>query len=208
MSSRTCAPTAGESPREPAERVAHGVHVRGAGVREDRDHPAQDAASLHALRVHGLRVALLHVVGEADVVVPVEENSDVIEKRYRELGGSIEVIRKPGVGHHPHALKDPKSIVDFIHRHTSKALSVRAHSPRVLVRSGLARSSSKFRQEKVGHVAFIGGSITEMNGYRPMVGDLLEERFPETAFTFTAAGISIANEAASGGECVIGTTLT
>ncbi|MEN9020747.1 MAG: GDSL-type esterase/lipase family protein [Verrucomicrobiales bacterium] len=135
-------------------------------------------------------IPLLHVVGEADVVVPVEENSDVIEKRYRELGGSIEVIRKPGVGHHPHALEDPKSIVDFIHRHTSKALSVRAHSPRVLVRSGLARSSSKFRQEKVGHVAFIGGSITEMNGYRPMVGDLLEERFPETAFTFTAAGIS------------------
>lgn len=39
-------------------------------------------------------------------------------------------------------------------------------------------------------MAFIGGSITEMNGYRPMVCDDLQERYPETEFTFTAAGIS------------------
>ena len=58
-------------------------------------------------------IPLLHVVGEADVVVPVEENSDIIEKGYSELGGSIKVIRKPGVGHHPHALEDPGPIVDF-----------------------------------------------------------------------------------------------
>jgi pimeloyl-ACP methyl ester carboxylesterase len=63
------------------------------------------------------KVALIHVVGEADKIVPVTENSDVIEKRYRELGGEIKVIRKPGVGHHPHSLKDPKPIVDFILAH-------------------------------------------------------------------------------------------
>lgn len=40
------------------------------------------------------------------------------------------------------------------------------------------------------HVAFMGGSITEMNGYRPMVCEMLKERFPETEFTFTAAGIA------------------
>ncbi|MDP6466594.1 MAG: GDSL-type esterase/lipase family protein [Pirellulaceae bacterium] len=48
----------------------------------------------------------------------------------------------------------------------------------------------RFEQEKTGHVAFIGGSITEMNGYRPLVMELLQRRFPKTAFTFTAAGIS------------------
>ncbi len=62
------------------------------------------------------KVPLFHVIGEADTVVPVAENSDVIEKRYRALGGSIEVIRKPGIGHHPHSLKDPKPIVDFVLR--------------------------------------------------------------------------------------------
>ena len=62
------------------------------------------------------KVPLFHVIGEADTIVPVAENSDVIEKRYEKLGGSIEVIRKPGIGHHPHSLKDPKPIVDFVLR--------------------------------------------------------------------------------------------
>lgn len=48
----------------------------------------------------------------------------------------------------------------------------------------------RFEREKKGHVAFIGGSITEMNGYRPMVMGILKRRFPETQFTFTAGGIS------------------
>ena len=65
------------------------------------------------------KVPILHVVGDADKVVPVTENSDVVEKRYRELDGEIKVIRKKGVGHHPHALKDPKPIVDFIVKHAS-----------------------------------------------------------------------------------------
>ncbi|MFT5199740.1 MAG: lysophospholipase L1-like esterase/pimeloyl-ACP methyl ester carboxylesterase [Planctomycetota bacterium] len=58
-------------------------------------------------------VPLLHVIGEADSIVPVQENSDVIEARYRELGGRIEVIRKPGLGHHPHSLLNPQPLIDF-----------------------------------------------------------------------------------------------
>jgi pimeloyl-ACP methyl ester carboxylesterase len=60
------------------------------------------------------RVPLLHVVGADDMVVPIAENSTLLEKRYRELGGDITVISKPGIGHHPHSLKDPKPIVDFV----------------------------------------------------------------------------------------------
>ncbi|MED5399512.1 MAG: alpha/beta hydrolase [Planctomycetota bacterium] len=63
-------------------------------------------------------VPLLHVVGDADVVVPVEENTAIIEARYKKLGGSIRVIHKPGVGHHPHSLKDPGPIVAFVLKHT------------------------------------------------------------------------------------------
>ncbi|MFP6763944.1 MAG: SGNH/GDSL hydrolase family protein [Planctomycetaceae bacterium] len=48
----------------------------------------------------------------------------------------------------------------------------------------------RFERQQTGHVAFIGGSITEMNGYRPMVCGILEQRFPKTKFEFTAAGIS------------------
>ena len=38
-------------------------------------------------------------------------------------------------------------------------------------------------------MAFIGGSITQMNGYRPMVSEWLQQRFPDTKFEFINAGI-------------------
>ena len=41
-----------------------------------------------------------------------------------------------------------------------------------------------------GDVAFLGGSITEMDGYRPMVCEYLQKTFPKTEFNFVAAGIS------------------
>ena len=63
------------------------------------------------------KVPLLHVVGDADVVVPVKDNTAVLEERYKALGGEIEVIHKPGVGHHPHSLKDPTRLVDFVTKH-------------------------------------------------------------------------------------------
>ncbi len=64
------------------------------------------------------RIPLLHVVGADDDVVPVAENTTILEARYRALGGDIQVISKPGIGHHPHSLEDPKPIVDFVVAHT------------------------------------------------------------------------------------------
>ncbi len=59
-------------------------------------------------------IPILSVVGDADTVVPLAENTAILEQRYKALGGKIEVIAKPGVDHHPHSLKDPKPIVDFV----------------------------------------------------------------------------------------------
>lgn len=64
-------------------------------------------------------VPLLHVYGDADDVVPWKENTGLLAERYRKLGGSITLIAKPGVGHHPHGLDDPTPIVEFIARHGS-----------------------------------------------------------------------------------------
>lgn len=58
------------------------------------------------------------------------------------------------------------------------------------LRGSYLNSKHKFESTKAGHVAFLGGSITEMNGYRPMVMEFLEKTFPETTFQFTNAGIS------------------
>jgi pimeloyl-ACP methyl ester carboxylesterase len=64
-------------------------------------------------------VPLLHVYGDADDVVPWQENTGLLAQRYKQLGGSITLINKPGVGHHPHGLDDPRPIVDFIIQHST-----------------------------------------------------------------------------------------
>lgn len=63
------------------------------------------------------KVPVLAVVGDADKVVPLAENSAIVKERYTALGGTMEMIVKPGVDHHPHSLKDPAPIVDFVLKH-------------------------------------------------------------------------------------------
>lgn len=66
------------------------------------------------------KVPLLHVYGDADDVVPPDENTLLLAERYRKLGGSIDLIAKAGVGHHPHGLADSTPIVEFILRNSGK----------------------------------------------------------------------------------------
>ena len=64
-------------------------------------------------------IPLLHVYGDADDVVPWEENTGRLAENYRAFGGKITLISKPGVGHHPHGLPDPTPIVEFIIQHSA-----------------------------------------------------------------------------------------
>lgn len=68
--------------------------------------------------------------------------------------------------------------------------SLQPVTPNILRGDPLFRSRQKFLTEQKGHVAFLGGSITEMNGYRPMVMEWLGKEYPETDFRFTNAGIA------------------
>jgi pimeloyl-ACP methyl ester carboxylesterase len=63
------------------------------------------------------RIPILHVVGDADDVVPVAENTTILKERYEKLGGHVELIVKKGIGHHPHSLSDPTPIVEYILTH-------------------------------------------------------------------------------------------
>jgi acetyl esterase/lipase/lysophospholipase L1-like esterase len=65
-----------------------------------------------------------------------------------------------------------------------------APQPNIHLRGNYTNSRIQFERELKGHVAFIGGSITEMNGYRPMMVDWLQKRFPKTKFNLTDAGIA------------------
>ncbi|BCU75357.1 alpha/beta hydrolase [Luteolibacter sp. LG18] len=60
------------------------------------------------------KIPVIAVCGDADKVVPFPENTKLFEEKYKAVGGTIQVIVKPGVDHHPHSLKDPAPIVDFL----------------------------------------------------------------------------------------------
>ena len=66
------------------------------------------------------RIPIIHVYGDADDIVPWDENTKLIAERYNKLGGMIELINKPGVKHHPHGLQDPTPMVEFILKHSLK----------------------------------------------------------------------------------------
>jgi pimeloyl-ACP methyl ester carboxylesterase/lysophospholipase L1-like esterase len=136
-------------------------------------------------------IPLLHVCGEADTVVPIEENTRILETRYRELGGKITVIAKPNCEHHPHSLKDPTRIVNFVLENTpGMAGRVRPDPP---VPYGedyfTVRGVPRGWGDQACRVVFLGGSITHNPGWQNMVADSLRRRYPRTQFNFVNAGI-------------------
>ena len=62
-------------------------------------------------------IPIIMLYGDADTVVLYEENGKVLEDYYRENGGDLKVICKPGCGHHPHSLEDPTPIIEFVEAH-------------------------------------------------------------------------------------------
>jgi hypothetical protein len=60
-------------------------------------------------------VALLNVCGSQDFLL--ERHTLKIEGRYRQLGGRITVMIKDGPAHHPHSLRNPRPIADWIVEH-------------------------------------------------------------------------------------------
>jgi pimeloyl-ACP methyl ester carboxylesterase len=67
----------------------------------------------HIPVIAGHKISVLHVIGDKDDLVPVEENSGIIKSRMGELGGDYREIVRHGQGHHPHGLDDCSPIADF-----------------------------------------------------------------------------------------------
>lgn len=59
-------------------------------------------------------VPILHVNGSIDPLLG--RVSSTIEQMYCQFGGRISIMIKEGAGHHPHSLKNPKPIADFIEK--------------------------------------------------------------------------------------------
>lgn len=153
-------------------------------------------------------IPLLHVVGDADDIVPIEENTVPFEHEIKAAGGSIQVIHKPGIGHHPHSLQNPQPIVDFIlkatgYNPTEKAYpmpEVRKLLKKAIVSQGNTnRLQSVFAKARKGGkvvIGVLGGSITagaassDMDKrYANVILAWWKKTFPRAEFELVNAGI-------------------
>ena len=130
-------------------------------------------------------IPIISVCGDSDQTVPFKENMDIVRSRYLAAGGPVEVIIKKGCDHHPHSLDNPEPVVDFILRQQPEYEKYLHYN----VRGSLQNSFHKFEKERRARVAFLGGSITEMDGWRNRVEQQLQQRFPYTEFEWIEAGI-------------------
>jgi sialidase-1 len=146
------------------------------------------------------KIPILHVVSDRDQLVPPAENTDVFAERYRREGGPIEIYRNIGMpdalnGHH-FPLDDPNRIVNFILSHTDGMgrLATTGRTPHgreyFQLRGGLGNAWRRFQAGGSARVVFMGGSITQMAGWRDLVCKQLTARFPQTKFDFVNAGIA------------------
>ena len=136
------------------------------------------------------KIPLRHVISLSDKVVPPEENTLEAKRRLEKLGHNMEVVVvKEGTaessGHHfplPEVFQSARFIM--------KNCCVLPKGVEYFdLRTGLGNCRAKFEKEKIGRVAFLGGSITFNGGWRDELMRYLQQRFPDTKFDFIAAGI-------------------
>ncbi len=153
-----------------------------------RDIPLNDLEGLASFKV-----PLIHVIGLNDKVVPNAENTYPLIEKYIRLGGPATVYpmtrgEQKLNGHH-FPIENPAFFADIIQYHSTPVKQYLSSDHYIEVNQGLQRSQDKFKNQKQGTVAFLGGSITHNPGWRNKVSQYLRERYPDTVFEFIAAGI-------------------
>ncbi len=162
--------------------------------------PAKEISPIHQLRKNLPPTIIFH--GKDDPTVPFA----TVEKYTQaatELGNQCELVGYPNAKHgffnhgrdgvpgkyYTATMSRLRKFLEQHHYiHTGQVAA--ETSGNVHFRNHFDNSWKAFAGKKKGTVAFIGGSITEMNGYRVMVEQDLRRRFPGTQFKFINAGIS------------------
>lgn len=104
------------------------------------DNPGGNPEMLTGIAALAARdVPLFHVCGSIDPLLG--RFSNVIEASCLQSGGRISVVIKDGTGHHPHSLRDPRMIADFI--------------------------ESSAQPRAIATPSFVTGQSTRMNHYSP-----------------------------------------
>lgn len=131
----------------------------------------------NVLPMANAHIPILLGADERDATVPYAENTQVMARRYRDIGGRVTVVLCEG------GLPPEPQRADFIHRHAVE------RDDFIELRDGL----DNFRRAVAGtdmiRVGFLGGSITANHGWREMAMADLSARFGRGRFEFFNAGI-------------------
>ena len=129
------------------------------------------AEQLRSLAIE--RVPMMLVLGLDDDVVPCQENGELLAQRYAEVGGKVDVFRKPGNGHHPHGLHPVDPLLRLIQSATGFPQRVSTTpAPSVEYRNGAGWHGDSWRtqvskmralaqENRHTPIAFLGDSITQ-----------------------------------------------
>jgi lysophospholipase L1-like esterase len=182
----------GSGPGDPASwkqlMEAYGFTTEKQALEYD-DNPINKLEKLAASKVPIFFSVSLH-----DSIVPSEENAYILANKYIRLGGPATVypntLGKQTLQGHHFPIDNLKAGADFIRNIYPEVNPKLESSAYHIFRNKLHNAQLVFEREKKGRVAFLGGSITQGNGWRDSICAYLQTRFPETQFDFIAAGIS------------------
>ena len=107
-------------------------------------------------------VPLLHICGSIDPLLG--RVAAPIENIYHQWGGRITVMIKEGAGHHPHSLRDPKPIADWIEQNTKPAApALPAFLPPKFTRAAFCSAETFYREypKEGGYIACRGPGFSE-----------------------------------------------
>jgi hypothetical protein len=139
------------------------------------DNPGMNRKAMMTLgELAAFDVPLLHVCGSIDPLLG--RNSNAIENIYQQFGGRISLMIKEGFGHHPHSLRDPRPIADFMEQSVLEARS----APPVFAGDKFTRSA--FYSDKNRYLDFPSEGT-----YVSCRGPLFTECFER--YEFTLGGI-------------------
>ena len=170
---------------------SYGALDAGAVLEERR----RRSAVLHPERLFGLPLA--STTGGLDESVPPASVLELLDALTEQQGKHHPAVQPPVLSIHRPNVGHETDYADTVAALEFTLASLREQ--RTVIRSSFRNSLQRFesqqqqqqqQQQQPARVAFMGGSITEMDGYRPMVATWLQERFPATPFDFVAAGIS------------------
>ena len=153
-----------------------------------KDNPIDNLENLAAAKV-----PLIFQIGLHDSIVPPDENTYILTNKYIRLGGPAMIypntLGKQSLQGHHFPIDDVKGSADFIRNSYPESNPKLESKNYHTFRSKMHNAQMVFEREKKGRVAFLGGSITAMNGWRDSICVYLQKRFPDTKFDFIAAGI-------------------